>query len=284
MATYADVDAIIARWNGRQCDRDGFPAAQPYQCHDWAAQYSQEIGGPTYLPTPNTGGARDVYEQYDNLPTIKAFYERIANTPDFVPRKGDIMVWTATPGNIYGHIAVCDGEGDTNYFMSYDQNWNGVYRVTRVRHNYNYVLGVLRPKNLTNAPVGEPPMNDQQYKDAYMIVLQRPPEGPKDGRTGMQFIYDAQGELKAQRDAASAKYATKEKEAAANAADAAAAKAALAEAQKQVAQVTKQYQDALKAPVSQDQAVDKVAEIVTPSAGLLSKIIAAIKSRLGGLK
>lgn len=281
MATYADVDAIIARWNGRQCDRDGFPAAQPYQCHDWAAQYSQEMGGPTYLPTPNTGGARDVFEQYDNLPTIKGFYERIANTPDFVPRKGDIMVWTAMPGNNYGHIAVCDGEGDTNYFMSYDQNWNNVYRIVRVRHNYNYVLGVLRPRNLTNVVQGEQPMNDQQYKDAYNIVLQRNPEQTKaDGRTGMQFIYDARAELKQQRDAINAKYASKEKEAADNAAKAAAAQAALADAQKQVAQITQQYQDLLnkpKQPVSEDEAAQVVTEKINP-------IWAFIKKVLGGLK
>ena len=276
MATYADVDAIIGRWNNRQCDRDGFPAGQPYQCHDWAAQYSQEIGGPGYLPTPTTGGARDVYEQYNNIPSIKAFYDRIPNTLDFVPRKGDIMVWTATPGNIYGHIAVCDGEGNTNYFMSYDQNWNNVYRIVRVRHNYSYVLGVLRPKNLTAAapqPQGEQPMNDQQYKDAYNIVLQRDPEQAKsDGRTGIQFIYDARGELKQQRDAINAKYTTVVNQVNDQQKKLDAANAALADAQKQVTQITKQYQELFNKPVTEDQAAAVVQDKINPIINFLRKV------------
>lgn len=246
MATFADVDRIIAKWNGRQCDRDGFPKAQPYQCHDWAAQYSAEIGGPGYLPTPISGGARDVYEQYNNLPAIKAFYERIPNTPAFVPRKGDVMFWGKMTGNIYGHVAVCDGDGTTAYFHSYDQNWANVHRVVRVRHSYSGVLGVLRPRNLTvaapaPAPQGDPPMNDQQYKDAYNIILQRAPEGPKDGRSAMQFIYDAQGELKVQRDRVNARYegAVAETEK---------VKAENAQLKLKVEDLTKQYQDAINKP------------------------------------
>lgn len=203
MATFADVDRIFAKYNGKQVDRDGYPPAQPYQCHDWAAQYSAEIGGPGFIPTPVTGGARDAYEQWGRpeMAAVRAFYDRIPNTPEFVPRKGDVPVWGPRNNNPYGHIAVATGEGDTNWFNSYDQNWN-TPRVTLVRHDYSGLLGVLRPKNLTSN-VGEPPMNDQQKKDAYNIVLQRNPEVAKaDGRTAMQFIYDARGELKAQRDAA----------------------------------------------------------------------------------
>ena len=145
MATYNDVDNFFAKYNGKQVDRDGFPKDNPYQCVDFATQYTAELYGVNYLPTPVTGGARDIYEQF----SLGAYFTKIPNTADFVPAKGDVVVWGAMPGNYYGHIAVADGVGNVNQFYSYDQNW-GVQRVQRVLHNYGNVLGVLRPKGLVN--------------------------------------------------------------------------------------------------------------------------------------
>lgn len=146
MATFADVDRIFAQYNNQYAGPvyDG-----RHQCVGWAAVYSAAIGNTGYLPTPKTNGARDIYEVFS--PPLADQYLRIANSPSFVPRKGDIVVWTGMPNNPYGHIAVANGVGDTNTFQSYDQNWTGGERVHIVTHNYNYVLGVLRPKNLTNA-------------------------------------------------------------------------------------------------------------------------------------
>lgn len=140
MATFADVDAFFARWNGKSVDRDGAFGAQ---CVDFAAQYTAELFGVGYLPTPVTGGARDIYERF----SLGQYFDKIPNTPDFVPHKGDVVVWTAFSNNQFGHIAIATGEGDTTWFNSYDQNWNA-QRVEKVRHNYNSVLGVLRPKGL----------------------------------------------------------------------------------------------------------------------------------------
>ena len=64
-----------------------------------------------------------------------------------MPKKNDIMVWKKSKSMPYGHIAICDGVGDTKYFYSYDQNWTGRGDpCTRIKHNYNGVAGVLRPK------------------------------------------------------------------------------------------------------------------------------------------
>ena len=49
----------------------------------------------------------------------------------------------------YGHVAVATGEGNTNYFYSYDQNWK-VKQMVKVYHTYDSVYGVLRPKNQSN--------------------------------------------------------------------------------------------------------------------------------------
>lgn len=149
MATFADVDRIIAKWNGKYA---GVQYGGIFQCVAWAAQFSGELTGIGYLPTPNTNGARDIYEVFSA--PLPSGYDRIANTPSFIPKKADMVVWGAMPSNPYGHVAIANGVGDTNTFQSYDQNWTGGEKVHLVTHNYNYVLGVLRPKNLKEgAPV-----------------------------------------------------------------------------------------------------------------------------------
>lgn len=144
MVTFADVDNILASANGqfRGPVYDGV-----HQCLAWAAFYSGAIGNASFLPTPVSNGARDVYEQFPA--PLPSQYTRIPNDAAFVPQKGDIVVWTGMPGNSYGHIAVANGVGNTSTFQSYDQNWSRGQAVTLITHNYNYVLGVLRPKNLT---------------------------------------------------------------------------------------------------------------------------------------
>lgn len=59
-------------------------------------------------------------------------------------KNGDIVVWGSSVGRGYGHVAIATGKGDTNHFISYDQNWNGK-AVHEVDHTYSGVLGVLRP-------------------------------------------------------------------------------------------------------------------------------------------
>lgn len=145
MATFQDVDNIFAKYNGKFAGPvfDGL-----HQCVAWAAVYSAEIGNTGYMPTPASGGARDIYEAFAN--PLPAQYDRIANTPTGVPKKGDIVVWGTGIGP-YGHVAVATGDGDTNTFRSYDQNWVRGQAVTLTNHNYTGVKGWLRPKNLTNA-------------------------------------------------------------------------------------------------------------------------------------
>lgn len=168
MATLQDIENILnaAKGQFRGPVYDGV-----HQCVAWAADFSARIGGPSFLPTPVTGGARDIYEQF--AASLRDFYDRIPNTPDYVPRKGDIVVWTGMPGNQYGHIAVATGDGDTNTFRSLDQNWVRGQAVTLVNHNYNYVLGALRPKNITNPPQGGDKMNQEDVKLAFRRLLFR---------------------------------------------------------------------------------------------------------------
>lgn len=136
-----NFNEFVNKYLGRAVDYDGSSGAQ---CVDLAKAYLKEVHG---VPQFSIGGSAMYYyirfEQFDKL--TKKFV-RIANTPDFVPLKGDIAVWNATKGGGHGHVAICTGEGDTKSFYSYDMNWNGK-AMKKVKHDYSGFYGVLRPQD-----------------------------------------------------------------------------------------------------------------------------------------
>lgn len=134
-----NYNEFINTYNGKSFDYDGVAGVQ---CVDLAKMYLDKVFG---IKAGAWGNAKDYYENFYNLP-LKNSFTRIANTPSFVPQKGDIVVWGAGLGNKYGHIAIATGEGNTNIFYSYDLNW-GSKIVRRVQHNYKGFLGVLRPND-----------------------------------------------------------------------------------------------------------------------------------------
>lgn len=146
--TVTPFDKYFAERIGKGLDYDKYASIQ---CFDLANDYSVNlIGGKPFIGM----SAYEIYTNYANQPS-KELYERIPNTPEFVPIKGDIMVWGQSLGK-HGHVAICNGEGDTTWFNSYDQNWGGNNEpVTLIKHNYNHVLGVLRPKDQSKVLGGE---------------------------------------------------------------------------------------------------------------------------------
>lgn len=78
------------------------------------------------------------------------------------------MVWNTKRGKGAGHVAICTGEGNTKEFYSYDQNWNGIKIMQKVKHNYTCVLGVLRPRN-----------PNELYKKEATVVLTNFKQGDK---------------------------------------------------------------------------------------------------------
>lgn len=132
-------DKFFAERMNKGIDVDG----NGVYCFDLANDYSVNlIGGKNFIGE----GAYEIYTNFANQPG-KELYERIPNTPEFVPKKGDIMVWGQGLGK-WGHVAICNGKGDTTWFESYEQNWTGNNDpVALIKHNYNNVLGVLRPKD-----------------------------------------------------------------------------------------------------------------------------------------
>lgn len=128
--------------NGKKLDFDGHYGAQ---CVDLFRCFNRDVLG---IAQPRgVNGAKDFWANYPNDPNLYNNFERIANTPDFVPQFGDIAVW----GNgTYGHIAICTGEGDVKTFESFDQNYPVGSACHYQKHNYSGFYGVLRPKNQEN--------------------------------------------------------------------------------------------------------------------------------------
>ncbi|MBR1749891.1 MAG: CHAP domain-containing protein, partial [Ruminococcus sp.] len=134
---------------GKAVDYDGVAGAQ---CVDLAKCYLKEVFG---ISPGAWGDAHCYYDNFGSIPALKENFTRIANTPDFVPKKGDIAVWKSSlSSGGWGHIAICTGEGDTMHFYSYDQNWTGKHDpCTKIKHSYTAFAGVLRPKDQSRITV-----------------------------------------------------------------------------------------------------------------------------------
>jgi hypothetical protein len=151
---------FIKDHNGKAVDYDGVAGAQ---CVDLAKCYLKEVFG---IKPGAWGDAHAYYDNFSSIPALKENFTRIANTPDFVPKKGDIAVWKSSlSSGGWGHIAICTGEGDTNHFYSYDQNWNGRHDpCTKIRHTYDHFAGVLRPKDQSRIVPQKSPLDTEGFK------------------------------------------------------------------------------------------------------------------------
>lgn len=133
-------DDFVKAYNGKATDYDGAYGAQ---CVDLIKAYLNKVFG---IKPGSWGNAKYYWQNFSKHSELTKNFTKIANTASFVPKKGDIMVWNGNVGSGAGHVAICTGEGTTSYFYSYDQNWNGK-EMHKVKHDYDDVYGVLRPKD-----------------------------------------------------------------------------------------------------------------------------------------
>ena len=123
---------------GKSFDYDGVAGVQ---CVDLIKKYLNDVFG---IKAGSWGDAKDYFKLYSWRAPLVENFERIANTPEFIPCFGDICVFNGE----YGHVCICTGvDGTTSKFQSIDLNY-GSKKVKTVTHNYTNFLGVLRPKNL----------------------------------------------------------------------------------------------------------------------------------------
>lgn len=151
---------FLNTYNGKYVDYDG---AYGNQCFDLVNKWSTTLG---YRPF---GGlyASGIYSQ------PQGNYSQIPNSPTAVPQAGDIIVWNNRYGGGFGHTGIATGEGDTNYFVSFDQNYPTGSPSKPVRHSYDGVIGWLRPNKL-NVSGDNDMMNqgENEYARANKLHLQ----------------------------------------------------------------------------------------------------------------
>ena len=146
---YETFDSWVNKNLGKSLDPDRVFGVQ---CVDLIKSYCVDVIRINKPYTHSWGNAIDFYTKFDSKPWLVSNFDKIPNTPDFVPKKGDIGVFRSLSPK--GHIVVCNGVGDSNTFNAYDQNYNGTHAGMTLR-TFKYsgsrkLLGVLRPKDQTN--------------------------------------------------------------------------------------------------------------------------------------
>ena len=136
------LEEFIDKYDGKKVDFDGVYGAQ---CVDLFRQYTKDVLGIKEHtgPCQTTGGAKDLYLDYDKMPVEKKYFYR-SKQKNWV--QGDILIWDSTPTNKYGHVAIFLAKIGTNDFLVFEQNGitqNGAEIKMRSRTN---LLGYLRKK------------------------------------------------------------------------------------------------------------------------------------------
>lgn len=138
------LDQFIPEWIGKTPLYPPNPETFRGECAQLFNFYNRDvIGAPNFLPPY----AHQLFTEYPDSP-LEPFYDRIELVSGFVARYGDAVVWSPElPGtNGAGHIDICiDRTATPLQFIGLDSNWQGK-AVQKVTHNYDYVIGVLRPK------------------------------------------------------------------------------------------------------------------------------------------
>jgi hypothetical protein len=134
--TYAEFKA---KYLGKKVDYD---LAYNSQCVDLIRFYWKEVFN---ISQPKgVTGAKDFWNNYETDPNLKNNFDKILNTPNAVPKTGDIVIWSGSYGK-YGHIAICD-QADVNSLTCLSQN-DPLGRETHLKkYNYNFIYGWFSPK------------------------------------------------------------------------------------------------------------------------------------------
>lgn len=136
------LDDFVKKYKGKKVDFDGVFGAQ---CVDLTRQYWKEgLGISEHTGScSTTGGAKDLYLDYEKMPLEKKYFTKIPKNKAFVP--GDTLIWDSTDKNEFGHVAIYLGKLD-NCLIVFEQNGftqNGAEINIRTKEK---LLGALRKK------------------------------------------------------------------------------------------------------------------------------------------
>lgn len=156
---------FIVQNNNKFLDFDNKYGAQ---CVDLARFYWQEVLG---VKQPRgVEGAKDFWANYSTDPNLNQQFDRIVNTPEFVPKAGDTVIWSMGQ---YGHIAVvATDDNTTSQFTAFSQNDPTGAPCKLVKYNYNNVYGVFRKKGNAMADMyGTPNQYDLSNRDSMKVAV-----------------------------------------------------------------------------------------------------------------
>lgn len=161
-------DQFIAKYKGKGVDVDGFPKTNPYQCVDLIRQYIKEV---LNQPQPKgVTGAKDFFTNFETDPNLNQYFNKIVNTPEGVPSKGDIIIWGATYG-AYGHIAIINW-ANASQFQALSQNDPLGSLTTLKNYSYNHILGWFSPKKDTMSDYEEAIRKAVAYDEVCQLLGQ----------------------------------------------------------------------------------------------------------------
>ena len=174
-------DEFEKKYLGKAVDFDGVAGVQ---CVDLVDQYLKDCFGITGVWC---SGAKDLYNNFKSYPALVNAFDRVANTPELIVQKGDIIIWG---GGSWRHTGIGNGEGNKDWFMSLEENTLGRHEPTQLAKHYfdndisNPCLSVLRPKAAKTDPAK--PLDTE--------IWYRKGDKDKDGEHG---IYAVKQRLKA---------------------------------------------------------------------------------------
>ena len=136
------LDDFVKKYEGKKVDFDGAFGAQ---CVDLARQYWKEgLGILEHTgPCSTTGGAKDLFLDYEKMPIEKKYFIKIQINKVFIP--GDTLIWDSTETNKYGHVAIYLGTLNDSVIV-FEQNGfkqDGAKVTVRSKEK---LLGALRKK------------------------------------------------------------------------------------------------------------------------------------------
>ena len=137
-----ELEEFVKKYNGKLVDYDKVFGPQ---CVDLFRQACPDLYGiPEHTGSCSTsGGAKDLYLDYNKMPLEKKYFNRIPKSKGFIP--GDAVIWDKTDKNEYGHVAIYLGKLN-NCLIVFEQDGfkkDGAKINLRSRDN---LLGALRKK------------------------------------------------------------------------------------------------------------------------------------------
>ena len=133
-----DLNSFIIKYHQRYTE----PPVDKFskQCVRLYRKYCEEV-----LAIPQSPGVIGAYQLYDTY--LPQYFDKLDWKEDLIIPEGSIVIWGKSVGDGFGHVAIFLS-GNSNQFVSLDQNWPVGSVVHLQPHDSNGILGFLIPKSL----------------------------------------------------------------------------------------------------------------------------------------